>query len=304
MKRTLLSLVALCLIAASAGAGATIRKFEFRGLDAVKFLYNRSKYADTERYCYTMLWSGIQQPSVLYYLARSLEKLGKTEQAAVSYHLLLRVLDEDPKSKGDSRTPARKARCHRALKALDKAHQAAKQEYADKAAGKTFASPDTVSDLWMTQVRCDLRGLHALYAWKLVGGRKDMRADWIHNTQGEMHRSGAKLMPDVHGRRGVLFCIPSKKSKRLSRIVWDGSAKGRVLRVGTRAYGFPFVLNVLVDDRQVFSRRVGKGPWSDLKIPLGPDAASGTRIILELVIPEDQRWMEGTFFDYIDFFDN
>ena len=304
MKRILLSLVALCLIAASAGAGAIIRKFEVRGLDAVKFLYNRRKYADTRQYCYTMLWSNTHQPGALYYLARSHEKLGDNEQAAVFYHILRRVLDEVPKAKADARAASRKALCQRALKTLDKTHEAAKLQYAAQAESRTFTSPDAVSDLWMTQVRCDLRPLHGLYAWKLVGGRKDMRADWIHNTQGEMHRSAAKLMPDVHGRRGVLFCIPHKKSKSLSRIVWNGPVKGRVLRVGTRAYGFPFVLNVLVGDRQVFSRRVGKGAWSDLEIPLGSEAGKDASITLELVIPEDQRWMEGAFFDYIDFFDN
>ena len=71
----------------------------------------------------------------------------------------------------------------------------------------------------MTEVRADLRPLHGLYAWRLVGGRRDARPDWIHDTQGTMHRSGAKLRDLIHGRRR---CIPRGKWKvktcpRLSR---------------------------------------------------------------------------------------
>ena len=302
-RRAVLS-VCLLAVAAATGARAAVIRQELKGVDAIKFAYGRGKHDFVKRASYGMLWRDIRQPQVLYYLARSLEKLGDGEQAAVFHHLLLRVLDDDPASKAHARTPARKALCQRALKTLDKAHRAAQQDYADTAAHKTFTTPDKVSDLWMTQVQCDLRGLHGLYAWKLVGGRKDLRADWIHNTQGEMHRSGAKLMADVHGRRGVLFCIPSKKSKRLSRVVWDGPVQGRVLRVGTRAYGFPYVLNVVEGGRQVSSTRVGRDAWCDLKIPLGPEPGKDAQVLLELVIPESQRWMEGAFFDYIDFFDD
>ena len=155
--------------------------------------------------------------------------------------------------------------------------------------------------LWMTQVRCDLHPLHGLYAWRLFGGRKDLKPDWIHNAQGTMHRSGAKLMDEIQGRRGVLFCIPSKKSHKLSRLFWDGPAEGKVLRIGTMAYNFPYVLNVLVGGKQVFSRTVGKDAWQDLRIPLESEVSKGSPLVLELVIPEDQRWMEGLFFDYIDF---
>jgi len=64
------------------------------------------------------------------------------------------------------------------------------------------------------------------------------------------------------------------------------------------------VLNVLVNDRQVLSRTVGVDSWADLRIPLGSEPAQPGKITLELVVPENQRWMEGLFFDYIDFFDN
>lgn len=112
------------------------------------------------------------------------------------------------------------------------------------------------------------------------------------------------LWKDVHGRRGGLFCIPSKKSKRLSRAVWQGPIRGSVLRVGTRAYGFPYLLNVLAGDQQLLSQRIGKDAWQDLRIPLPPELAEDATLVLELVVPEGQRWHEGVFFDYIDFFRN
>ena len=285
-------------------ADAAVRRVEIKGVGAVKFLYGRREYAQARLAAYSLLWKDIHQPEVLYTLARSVEELRDAEQAAVFNQLLLRVIEEAPEGEADPRSASRRATCRKALERLDGKHRAESDRYLQTAASKTFASPERVEDLWMTQVECDLRGLHALYAWKLVGGRKDMRPDWIHNTQGIMHRSGAKSMADVHGRRGVLFCLPAKKSKRPARAVWRGPVKGGVLRIGTRAYGFPYVLNVLAGGKQIFSQRIGKDAWQDLRIPLPPGLAEDTAFVLELVVPENQRWHEGLFFDYIDFFDN
>ena len=298
------SLTALLLLAiAFPGAQAAAIRKELRGMEAVKFLYQRRDYAQAKLAAYTVLWKDINQPEALYYLAGSLARLNDRKQAAVFYTLLLRVLEEDPKSKADRRAASWKATCLRALKALDGRHRAEQKTYAQTASGKTFAAPDKVSDLWMSQVKCTLHCLHGLYAWKLVGGRKDAKPDWIHNTQGAMHRSGAKYMADIHGRSGVLFCIPNKKSRLLSTLVWDGPAKGKVLRIGTMAYNFPYLLNVLVGEKQVFSKTIGKDSWDDLRIPLDTEVGKGTPLTLELVVPENQRWHEGLFFDYIDFFE-
>jgi hypothetical protein len=291
-------------LAIASGATAAAGARTLSGMDAVKVLYQRGRYADAKMGCYVVLWDEINHPEALFYLARSLEKLRDTDQAAVFYTLLSRVLEESPKSKASPRAASRKAVCQKALDALDGKHRAASKRYAETAAGKKFTSPGDADDLWMSQVKCDLRCLHGLYAWKLVGGRKDMKPDWIHNTHGAMHRSGAKYMQDVHGRRGVLFCIPSKKSKRLSSVAWEGPVKGKFLRIGTRAYGFPYILNVVVGETQIFSRKVGRDSWTDVKIPLETEGGEGKPIFLELVVPENQRWMEGLFFDYIDFFED
>lgn len=296
-------LLAAALWPRPAPAGA-VTEVELRGVDAIKALYDHGNYGDARRFCYYQLWKDINQPEALYYLTRSLEKLGEKDEAAVFCHIMLRVLDEHPESKAHPRAASRRALCTAALKRLDGLYRADCNTYVQGALHKKFASPTDVDDLWMTQVKCDLRGLHGLYAWKLVGGRKDAKPDWSHNTQGAMHRSAAKYMADVHGRRGVLFCIPSKKSRRLSRVVWTGPVRGKVLRVGTRAYGFPYVLNVVVGDRTIRSQTIGKDAWADLRVPLDVEGGVDEPVVLELVIPEEQRWMEGLFLDYIDFFDD
>ena len=308
MRAAALFTLAIGLLAPQLTSAATV---ELQGLEALKFLYRRGDYAKAKEAGYVVLWNDIRQPEALFYLASSLEKLNDREQAAVFYRILLRALDED--SKSDPRAASRKATAQKALDRLDGSYRAAQKKYADAAEGKSFTSPDQVSDLWMTQVRCDLRPLHGLYAWKLVGGRKDAKPDWIHNTQGAMHRSGAKLMDEIQGRRGVLFCIPNKKSDKLSRLMSEPRAlasglaapsRSRLRWVGTMAYGFPYLLNVLVGSKQLFSKTIGKDKWEDLKITLDVEITKENPVTLELVVPEDQRWMEGIFFDYVDFFED
>ena len=84
----------------------------------------------------------------------------------------------------------------------------------------------------------------------------------------------------------------------------DNPGKGKVLRLATQGYNFPYLLNVLVDEEQVFSKTIGKDVWEDLQIPLAKAAQTQAAVVLELVVPEDQRWHEGAWFDYIDFFEN
>jgi len=200
------------------------------------------------------------------------------------------------------------------------AHRKARQEYLASAAGKRFQGPQTVSDLWMTQVQCDLHCLHGLYAWKLVGGRKDAKPDWIHNRQGTMHCSGMKHVEQVDGRKGVLYSVPvkaktSQDADRFHRAILDrlghptrittrNPGKCRFLRVGAKAYGFPFILKVYVSGKEAFRRRIGTDAWADLKVDLGDAADKDEPVFVELVVPEGQKWSEGAWIDYLDFFDN
>ena len=71
-----------------------------------------------------------------------------------------------------------------------------------------------------------------------------------------------------------------------------------------RGYGFPFIFRVKVDGKELLSQRVGTGAWSDLKIDLGEAAGKDLPATVELIVPEGQRWSEGAWIDYIDFFDS
>jgi hypothetical protein len=171
----------------------------------------------------------------------------------------------------------------------------------------------------MNNVEADLFSLHGLYAWKLVGGRKDAEADWIHNASGAMHRSGMKRVDEVEGRKGVLFGVPLKDMNSQdadqhhrtalqqlghnSRISARNAGKCRFLRLGSRGYGFPLILRVIVADEEVAKEQIGTDAWSDLRIALATDARE-SEVIVELIVPEGQQWSEGVWIDYLDFFDN
>jgi len=278
------------------------------GMEALRYLHARREFAKAEQYAYGMLWENIRQPEALWLLADSLFKQKKTEDAAAFLTVLLQVWQEDGLS-NEQRESKRQA--ERVLAAVNKQFDREKAAYAQKAPGKPFESAQQVDDLWMTQVKADLAPLHGLYAWKLVGGRKDKNPDWIHNRQGRMHRCGLKYVEEVDGRKGVLFAIPLKpdhpRAQKLGhapRVGMVNLGKCSLLRVGIKAYNFPFVLKVQAAGRELFSRQISPAAWSDLKIALGDAAGKAEPVILELTVPSTQGPFEGVWIDYVDFFDN
>lgn len=330
----------LCGIALAALAGTDALAQQKRtvrtvtGIEAMRLLYQHRRYGEVVKGGYIELWKDICRPDVLLLLGSALEHLGSKDDAAVYYTLALRAQEQG----ATSGTRASRKTIQAMLARVDTAHKRRMAEYLRTAAGKRFASPEKVDDLWMSQVSCDLHCLHGLYAWKLVGGRRDVKADWIHNRQGRMHRSGMKHVDEVDGRKGVLFGIPvkartSKDADKYHRAILDrlghatqittrNPGRCRFLRIGTKAYGFAFIMKVYVSGREVFSRRIDTNNWSDLKIDLAAagrpapvpasaeaatrsaDVGEGERVTVELVVPEKQRWSEGAWIDYIDFFEN
>jgi hypothetical protein len=284
----------------------------YKGMDAVRLLMSQGDWQGAIRFCYAVIWSEINKAECLDLLGQCLEKTRRPEEAAVFYTILLRVLDEDKASSGLPEAKKWRSHAGERLKVLDAKFLEERKKHMDSAAGRRFPGAEAVEDRWMTNVKVTLASLHGLYAWKLVGGRKDVRADWIHNTQGEMHRSGAKLCAEVDGRKGVLFCVPSRKSSRDSRLVTTNVGGCKVLRVGIKAYGFPFTLNVLAGGKTLLTKTIGKDSWEDLAVSLGGGvaggessaAAAGSEVVLEFVIPEDQKWSEGLWLDYVDFFED
>jgi hypothetical protein len=271
-----------------------------KGIDAVRFLYQTGHYAEARKACYTLLWYDIHQPEVLYFLAESLDNLGQIDQAAVFYHLTERYLAENPPPQANANVEAAIKLCQARLQVLDTAHRAAAKQYLETAPGKTFTTPEQVGDLWMSQVEADWASLHDLYLWPVVGGRKDFPATWIHNAQGVMHRSGAKYMDEVDGRKGVLFCVSRKDAT--SSLRFRNSVRGDEVRIGVEPYDWPLELRLVTDGQVVFSGRVEANAWTDLNIPLGQYAGKDVPCAVELVVPQDQQYHEGAFFDYVDIF--
>ena len=120
-----------------------------------------------------------------------------------------------------------------------------------------------------------------------------------------------KYVERLDDREGVLFGVPLKadhpRSVRLGHpphVTIQNVGKCRFLRVGTKAYNFPYVLNVLVDGREILSQTISEKTWSDLKVDLQATAADSPQVTLELFIPPDQKYLEGVWFDYIDFFED
>src|SRR5690606_17122612 len=56
--------------------------------------YGRKEYDKVLKVAYALLWTDIRRSDVLYWLARSLESLDRTEEAYTWCRLLHRVLDE------------------------------------------------------------------------------------------------------------------------------------------------------------------------------------------------------------------
>ena len=80
--------------------------------------------------------------------------------------------------------------------------------------------------------------------------------------------------------------------------------KCRYLRVGVKGYNFPVTLRVEAEGRELASQKVGAKQWSDIRVDLQESAGKDVPVILELLVPEGQRWHEGGWIDYIDFFED
>jgi hypothetical protein len=305
-----------------AGGTAVGPPQKLTGIEAMRALNQSGKPADAERFALTMLWNDIRQPEVLFYLATAEDRLHKPADAAAYYTLFLRTLDEATKAGGGGAAPYPDAAKHkplaeRKLKGMKQDAASLAAAYAKTAAGKKFTTPEAVDDVWMNNVRGDLFSLHGLYAWKLTGGRKDAKPDWIHNTQGVMHGSGLKKVDTVEGRKGVLFTVPLKdmnsadaddsNRQELQKLGHNSHVEavnvggGKFLRAGVRGYGFPVLVKVKLGDKELHSETVGTDKWSDLKVALPPESKAKP-VSMELIVPEGQKNSEGVWIDYLDFF--
>ena len=306
-------------LAYGTSAGQQVRTVQITPLQAMRLLARRGEYAKVKRIALADLWKDISKPQTLRHLVVALEKTGDREQAGAFCHILLGVLAQ-PKTATAPATPALRRWAEAQLSRLDVEFDKARRQYVTSAPARKFTTPQAVGELWMTNVHADPQCLHNLGAWKLVGGRRDMKPDWIHNRQGRMHRSCLKLMDEVDGRKGVLHAITVKPASKFPdkkflasqidrlghrpRITTRNVGKCRFLRAGVKAQKFPLILRVEAEGKELLSQQVGAAKWSDLKIDLQTSAGKDVQVIVELLVPAGQRWHSGGWIDYLDFFDN
>ena len=295
-------------------------------MQGLKITYDRGQYDKARTIAHLILWENKNQadwPEAMKYLIAVLDKANDHEQAAAYLNVLPQLLD-DPKFRDtpqaktlrtwatgwlellDSPAPVATSRPAITL-LLAPPHRPASTRPATAsapAALKKFATPQDVDDAWMDNAVFDFHCLHGLYMWKQVGGRNDGKvpANWIHNLQGRMHKSGGKYMDEVEGRKGVLFALPYRKGEKPSQIRFKSlPAAGGVLRMGIRAYGFPIVVAVQADGKEILSRKVDVKEWQDLKVALPGHVKD---LAVDLLIPEGQKSSEGVWVDYAGFFED
>jgi hypothetical protein len=334
MSRRWINLAGMLMVVhtfASAGAAPPPRMQTYKetlsGIQAIRELHFRKRYEECEFFASRFLWNDIRrQPEALYLLASSIDWQERPDEAAAWYTLYLRCLDEK-KDWPSTDTRYRKPATNRLkLLKLDAATLDA-QYKAVTADGLTFTMPEAVDDAWMTQVRADLQSLHRLRFYKAIRARlKGMPDNWIHNRQGEMHRSGMKFLKEVEGRNGVLSAAPhgdkddddgddngdadgEAHEAEASRITAHNFRGAKFLRIGARADEHPFELRVNVADNEIARHEISPDAWSDLKIALPPadpatQPSGAQQVTLQLVLPENPTGPEGAWFDYIEFFDN
>lgn len=295
------------------------------GVEALRYMARHGQPIDAAKIAYVLLWPDIRKPEELSLLAQSLAKMGRRADAATWYRIYQRVAADMP-----AEAAPFKAAADNFLKFGDRDHDALVKQYRAKAGGK-FPGPESVSDLWMTQVTGDLHNLHDLMAWKLVGGPKGADPKSIHSLQGTIHRSGMKLMDEVDGRKGVLMALPRPRaaaagkdqvkpptpdpakeapkesppaSPRGGAVVFTHPGQGATLRIGARSLQAPFTLEVSIAGKQILSQNVTSAQWHDLKAALPAAMKAGDEILVELLPPQGQRSHPGAWIDYLDVFED
>ncbi|MBN2584492.1 MAG: hypothetical protein JXL80_15630 [Planctomycetes bacterium] len=309
------AMLVAALISGPLGAQQT-SKTTMTPAEAMDMLARRGDYAQVKRIAMADLWRDISKPETLKHLVAALGKLNDRDQAGAFGHILLRVLEEPKRAKAPQTAQLRKW-TEVALKRLDAQFEKDRKQYAAAAPGRKFTQPEEVGELWMTNIQADPQCLHGLLAWKIVGGRKDVKPDWIHNTQGTIHRSCLKLMDEVDGRKGVLYATtvnPEKDTDALAsqmerlghrvRNTVRNVGKCRFLHAGVKPQEFALTFRVEAEGKELLAQRIEPSAWSDLKIDLQESAGKDVPVIVEFLVPSGQRWHNGAWIDYLDFFED
>jgi hypothetical protein len=57
-------------------------------------------------------------------------------------------------------------------------------------------------------------------------------------------------------------------------------------------------------EEKIFEQLVNEKEWSDVKVDLSKRPMIPKQVTVELIVPEGQKWSEGVWIDYLDFFEN
>ena len=126
-------------LAAAPPAGRGARTLS--GLETLHYLVARRRYDEARKLGYALIWRDLNQPEVMLLLGRALEGLGKNDEAATIYALLLRTLED--KANPRRYRPQADAR----LKVLDVDYQRQKAACAQRSQHKVAQGDSNNSSL-------------------------------------------------------------------------------------------------------------------------------------------------------------
>jgi len=274
-------------------------------------------------------------------LAQVWEGLVKKDDAIALYAMCVRSLEElGPKPEPRLAAIGKDAAAR--LARLDQGGPRQRKAYLDSAASKPFIAPEKVSDLWMTQVTAtklpydmlERPGACVLDAFKkgwtfdhatgtmvkpAPGGEKPHQSPMKLTGPQDFprrHISGAGYVEEAGGRKGILNLHPNWRTKEPSQLKMRNVGKCDFLRIGASSpvWSTPncevaasqdkadFVLNVYVGEKRMFSEIVGGRKWTDLKIDLGEFRGKDVEVIVEDAAGGNEPYVNGAYFDYVDFF--
>jgi hypothetical protein len=331
----------LLIIAVTAITAMAAEPSKLPPLEMARLLLQRQMYVQARGALILQLYqkdSGVEEE---YLLGQAFEGLNRKQDAVALYTMCQRSLEELGPS-ADARLAAMGKDAQARITRLDIEGARQRKAYLDTAAGKHFESPEKVSDLWMTQVTAtkltymnlDRPGACLNNAMKKGWVFDGPTATIIKPPPGkekalqspmkltgpqqfpQRHVSGAGYIDQVGGRKGILHLNPNWKTKQPGQLKIRNAGKGDFLRIGASSpvWSMPncevaasqdnadFVLNVLVGDKKIFTQIVGGRKWTDLKIDLGEFRGKDVEFIVEDAAGGNEPYINGAYFDYVDFF--
>jgi hypothetical protein len=107
------------------------------------------------------------------------------------------------------------------------------------------------------------------------------------------------IMREEQGRGDEMHEFQYNRLGRTPRVTIANPSALKILRVGTRGDGNPYLLVVHAGCKEIASQKVEANKWQDLRFDLG-DAADKGDLFLELTVPAGQKFNGDAAFDYVE----